>query len=99
MKRYLYGNYETVREFFRERLPQFHILPLEGTYLVWIDCSVLGISSEEAAGKLMEEGRIMVNSGEMYGETEGMLHPAQHRLPQGIAAPGAGRNFQNLRRC
>ena len=71
LKRYLYGNYETVREFFRERLPQFHILPLEGTYLVWIDCSVLGISSEEAAGKLMEEGRIMVNSGEMYGETEG----------------------------
>lgn len=71
LKRYLYGNYEAVREFFRERLPQFHVLPLEGTYLVWIDCSVLGIPSEEVVGRLMEEGRVMVNGGEMYGETEG----------------------------
>lgn len=71
LKQYLYGNYRTVKEFFGEYLPQLHVLPLEGTYLVWIDCSALGLSSEEAVGRLLEEGRVMVNGGEMYGETEG----------------------------
>lgn len=32
---------------------------------------MLGIPSEEVVGRLMEEGRVMVNGGEMYGETEG----------------------------
>lgn len=71
LRRYLYGNYRTVREFLGEYLPQLRVLPLEGTYLVWIDCSALGLSSGEIVRRLLEEGRVMVNGGEMYGETEG----------------------------
>ena len=41
LRKYLRGNYEYLCRFFKERLPQYPVLPLEGTYLVWIDCSAL----------------------------------------------------------
>lgn len=65
---YLYGNYETLKEFFRLQLPQFSVLPLEGTYLVWIDCSASGRTGDFIARTLLERERLMVNAGSMYGE-------------------------------
>lgn len=67
---YLYDNYHYTKEFFATCLPHFPILPLEGTYLVWVDCSSSGKSSEELAQLLFEEARLWVNDGNMYGESE-----------------------------
>lgn len=53
--------------FFAERLLQYPILPLEGTYLVWIDCRALGIGSDATTLRLQEQQKLMVNSGTMYG--------------------------------
>lgn len=50
-----------------ERLPQYPVLPLEGTYLVWIDCRALGIGSDATTLHLQEQQKLMVNSGTMYG--------------------------------
>lgn len=61
------GNYEYLCCFFKERLPQYPVLPLEGTYLVWIDCSASGINSDAVALRLQEQQHLMVNSGTMYG--------------------------------
>ena len=67
LRKYLRGNYEYLRCFFGERLPQYPVLPLEGTYLVWIDCRASGISSDAVALRLQEQQHLMVNSGTMYG--------------------------------
>ena len=40
LRKYLWENYEYLCRFFEQRLPQYPVLPLEGTYLVWIDCRV-----------------------------------------------------------
>lgn len=68
LRSYLLGNYETLAAFFRRHLPRYTVLPLEGTYLAWIDCSASGESGDIVAQRLLERG-LMVNPGSMYGET------------------------------
>lgn len=64
---YLHVNYLYMQEFCREHLPEFPVAILEGTYLVWMDCRKLGISSEELERRLVTEARLWLNAGTMYG--------------------------------
>ena len=74
LRSYLWGNYDALCAFFAERLPALRVTPLEGTYLVWVDCRPLGLTSDELTRRLAEEGRVMVNSGTMYGSAgEGFI--------------------------
>ena len=68
LNEYIASNYKYMKEFCRKQLPQFSLLPLEGTYLVWMDCSSLGIPSEELAEKLKSEAHLWLNAGIHYGE-------------------------------
>lgn len=71
---YLYGNYEAMAEFCRRELPEFPITRLEGTYLVWMDCSSLGMPSDALEHALLEDARLWLNAGTMYGaEGEGYM--------------------------
>ncbi|MDR1382187.1 MAG: pyridoxal phosphate-dependent aminotransferase [Tannerella sp.] len=67
LKRYLYGNYTYLKNFAGHYLPRFTVLPLEATYLVWIDCSTLGLPSAEIAERLLREEKLWLNDGAMYG--------------------------------
>ncbi len=40
----------------------------EATYLIWIDCSDLGIGSKEFCEKILQEGRLRIIDGSTYGE-------------------------------
>ena len=74
LKQYLFANYSYLREYFAEYLPEFPVSILEGTYLVWVDCSVLNQSSDEIVKTLLEKGKLWVNKGSLYGETgEGFI--------------------------
>ena len=71
---YLHGNYEAMAEFCRRELPEFPITRLEGTYLVWMDCSSLGMSSDALEHALLDYARLWLNAGTMYGaEGEGYM--------------------------
>lgn len=71
---YLHGNYEAMAEFCRRELPEFPITRLEGTYLVWMDCSSLGMPSDALEHALLDDARIWLNAGTMYGaEGEGYM--------------------------
>ena len=67
LRKYLRRNYEYLCHFYEQRLPQYPVSPLEGTYLVWIDCRALGIGSDAMTLRLQEEQKLMINSGTMYG--------------------------------
>ncbi|UII25728.1 pyridoxal phosphate-dependent aminotransferase [Fulvivirga maritima] len=74
LRPYLRENYLYLKGFFEEHLPQFPVLPLEGTYLVWVDCAVLKKKSEELSKELVEKVKLWVNEGTLYGEAgEGFL--------------------------
>lgn len=71
---YLHGNYEAMAEFCRRELPEFPITRLEGTYLVWMDCSSLGMPSDTLEHALLDDARLWLNAGTMYGaEGEGYM--------------------------
>lgn len=71
LNEYLWGNYQALKSFFNEQLPQWEVLRLEGTYLVWIDIRSTGMSSKELSKKLLREGKVFVNRGPMYGDPSG----------------------------
>lgn len=71
---YLHGNYEAMAEFCRRELAEFPITRLEGTYLVWMDCSSLGMPSDALEHALLDDARLWLNAGTMYGaEGEGYM--------------------------
>lgn len=67
LRSYLFNNYQLFSDFFADKLPDFKIPPLEGTYLVWIDCSTTGKSGDEIASLLKDKENLLVNPGSMYG--------------------------------
>ncbi|PZP41517.1 MAG: cystathionine beta-lyase [Pseudopedobacter saltans] len=66
---YLYTNYTLLKQFLSENFPQLYVLPLEATYLVWIDCSKLNVNVSEFNKKLYNEGNLWINEGKLYGES------------------------------
>jgi cysteine-S-conjugate beta-lyase len=67
LNRYLNDNYQALQAFFDKHLPQFPVVRLEGTYLVWVDCSCLNMPSEEIERELVDNERVWINAGDMYG--------------------------------
>ena len=68
LKHYLWENYNYLKAYFSENLPQFPVTMLEGTYLVWVDCSVLKRSSIEIVHTLLDKEKLQVNNGSLYGK-------------------------------
>ena len=71
---YLEGNYEFMKDYCSRNLPEFPLAELQGTYLVWMDCSPLGLPSAALEHELVSEAGIWLNAGTMYGaEGEGFM--------------------------
>lgn len=65
---YLWENYQCMKRFCATFLPLFPLMKLEGTYLVWMDCRKLGVSSAHLEEHLIREVGLHLNAGTMYGE-------------------------------
>lgn len=71
---YLHQNYELVRDFITTHLPQLQLTQQQATYLAWIDCRSLAMSSTQLTERLRREGKLMLNAGTVYGDAgEGYL--------------------------
>lgn len=64
---YLHENYTVMREFCASRLPDYPICRLEGTYLVWMDTTASGMSSDRLEEELLRHKDLWLNAGSMYG--------------------------------
>ena len=97
LKCYLSDNYLYMRTFFNKYLPQFPVVKLEGTYLVWVDCSVLNRSSKEIAELLLKAEILCINGGSMYGEAgEGFIR-INIACPRQILIDGLNRLKRGLK--
>ena len=55
-----------------EHLPQLKIVNPEATYLVWVDCKDLGMNSAERKKMMIDQARVNLDEGELFGvEGEG----------------------------
>ncbi|WP_158142008.1 MalY/PatB family protein [Vibrio furnissii] len=71
---YLHQNYELVRDFIARHLPKLQLTQQQATYLAWIDCRSLAMSSTQLTERLRREGKLMLNAGTVYGDAgEGYL--------------------------
>lgn len=68
---YLWENYQALKTFIKDNLPQLEVIDLEGTYLVWVNVRATGMTGDELTEKLLKEGKVFVNRGTMYGKTTG----------------------------
>ena len=95
---YLHGNYEAMAEFCRRELPEFPITRLEGTFLVWMDCSSLGMPSDALEHALLDDARLWLNAGTMYGaEGEGYMR-WNIACPRSVMLDGLNRFLNFVRR-
>ena len=91
---YLHRNYECMCRYCEQHLPQFPLTKLEGTYLVWMNCKALGLSSEALEEELIKEVKLWLNAGAMYGaEGEGFMR-WNIACPQALLMQGLER-FKN----
>ena len=71
---YIYDNYHLLCDTFGSELPALTVTRLEGTYLAWIDCRALRLTSDQITQLLLDKGRVLVISGTMYGQAgEGFI--------------------------
>ena len=68
---YLYENYQFLSDFVVKELPQWHVCKLEGTYLCWVDVSEMGVTSQALCDELLNEAKVWLNPGTMYGPQSG----------------------------
>lgn len=88
---YIHGNYEYMKEYCARHFPAFPIARLEGTYLVWMDCSSLGLTSELLEQQIEDEVKLRLNAGSMYGrDGEGYLR-WNLACPRAVLADGLDR--------
>ena len=74
LRDYLYHNARTVSCFLEDELPEVNVLPLEGTYLMWLDCrkalrpgEPLEGFSERLGKFLQEKVQLTLSTGSIYG--------------------------------
>ena len=93
---YLFANYRFLCDFFSKHFPSLEVVKLEGTYLVWVDCSSLGKSSTEIVNNLYRHG-VWMNDGVMYGENQGAFIRINIACPRKILEEGLLRMEKALR--
>lgn len=95
---YLYANYDHLCDVFARELPQFPVVRMEGTYLVWVDCAVLHMPSADVCRHLLEHHRVWLNEGSMYGRAGERFVRINIACPRERLDEGLRRVVEGLRR-
>lgn len=64
---YLTDNRDFAARYIAEHMPRVRVTPLEATYLMWLDCSALGLTQEELMARI-DGAHVKVNDGKVFGE-------------------------------
>ncbi len=87
---YLTGNMEYMRAFVKEKFPKAHFVESEGTYLTWVDFSGYGFTDEELEYLMVEEAKLWLDCGKVFGPETAQFERFQHRVSAGYGREGYG---------
>ncbi|MGF1932333.1 MalY/PatB family protein [Enterococcus casseliflavus] len=65
---YLDGNIAYVIAYLQEHHPELVVTKSEATYLMWIDCTALGLTMVQLQQRMIRKGKVAIMSGEIYGK-------------------------------
>lgn len=97
---YISGNYQLAKSMLEKGLPHCPVTTLEGTYLLWVDIRQTGFTSQQMTDHLMQQAKVYVNPGTMYGDTAGegyiRINLATQRK---LVEEGIGRIISGINQC
>jgi len=64
---YIEGNVTYVRLFVQDHMPRVKVMPIEGTYLMWLDFRALGMDIHRLSSFLREKARVGLDEGYVFG--------------------------------
>ena len=73
VKEYIEGNLNYLRGYLAEKLGQIRLIEPEGTYLVWLDCSGIGLTGSELNRFITEKAKLWLDGGNMFGGSAGQF--------------------------
>ncbi len=62
------GNYRFAVEFLNRRIPEIRPVELQGTYLLWLDCTALQKSAPELEKLMVDKANLFLDEGYLFGE-------------------------------
>lgn len=68
LKEYLLDNLNFLRDYLETNIPQIKLIEPEGIYLIWLDCSALGLEDKELEKFIVEKAKLWLDSGYIFGK-------------------------------
>ena len=65
---YIGENKKWIEGYFKDHIKRVKIVPSDGTYLLWLDFRMLGLSDEDLDKFLLEDAKVWLNSGYTFGK-------------------------------
>jgi cystathionine beta-lyase len=88
---YLQANLEFLESYVAEHIPQMSVVRPEGTYLVWLDCRALGLDKVALKRLMMDEARVYLDDGYIFGPEGEGFERMNIACPRSILAEALGR--------
>lgn len=68
LHKHLKANIDFVRSFLKDKLPLVRLIEPEGTFLLWLDFSALGLSDSEIDDIIVNKAKVWLDRGTMFGQ-------------------------------
>lgn len=65
--KYIDGNFNLCYDFISNNIPELKCIKAQGTYVLWLDCRELGLNDKQLTDFFMDEAKMPVNGGAMFG--------------------------------
>lgn len=66
--KYLEGNRDFFIDYINKRIPKLKVTESEGTYLMWVDCTELGMNPQQLKEFFVNKCKVALNEGKMFSE-------------------------------
>lgn len=84
LKEYLNENLSFARTFLEKNLPELTLIEPEGTYLIWIDFSKLGLTHKELEHLIIEKANLWLDGGVIFGRETSLFERINIACPRSI---------------
>lgn len=97
MHAYVRGNIVYVKNYVEQNLPGVTMAEHEGTYLVWLDFSGMGLSETKLEDMIVNRAKLWLDGGTMFGESGKGFQRINVACPRSILEEAMGRLKKALR--
>lgn len=83
---YIWENIQFARNYIEENCPKIKVVIPEGTYLLWLDFSAIGLSDEEINERILNRAKVWLDNGKMFGDEGKFFQRINCATPRKILA-------------